>query len=196
MRFVLDADVLIYALHVPRDKRLLREHRKASLLFESFIEGRNELYVPTSVAAEVATVLSRILGKDTGREGFERLASAAEEVYPVSGDLKENVLFAATSNLYFDRCIENAGGLSKITKDAKDKGVPGWKGAKTEVLLSGMDLFVLSYAQLKNAYLLTNDWSLWYTAWKSGLKSYWLKGLEHNDTEQLSAGRKIEYPKP
>lgn len=61
-------------------------------------------------------------------------------------------------------------------------------------MLSGMDIFVLSYAQLKRASLLTNDWSLWYVAWKLGLNAYWLKGLGEQETLKLAKGEAVEYP--
>ncbi len=44
-------------------------------------------------------------------------------------------------------------------------------------MVGGMDVFVLTYAELKEAVLITNDWALWYVAWKRGIWSYWLQGL-------------------
>ena len=41
-------------------------------------------------------------------------------------------------------------------------------------MLGGMDVFVLTYAELKEAALITNDWALWYVAWKRGIRSYLL----------------------
>lgn len=57
-----------------------------------------------------------------------------------------------------------------------------------------MDIFVLTYAELKNAALLTNDWSLWYVAWKKGLAAYWLSGLSDQQVSDLAQGRSISYP--
>ncbi|MBL7117329.1 MAG: hypothetical protein ISS94_00890 [Candidatus Syntrophoarchaeum sp.] len=60
--------------------------------------------------------------------------------------------------------------------------------------IGGMDIFVLTYAQIKNAVLVTNDWSLWYVSWKSGVKSYWLSGLSEEQQEKICNGEAVEYP--
>ncbi len=146
------------------------------------------------VAVEVAVVLSRILGKRLAKAGFERLILNTKEIYPFCSISKENIFYTATSNLYFERCIENSLKLGRIPKTKTDSWVPGWKDRKDEVMLSGMDIFVLSYAQLKRASLLTNDWSLWYVAWKLGLNAYWLKGLGEQETLKLAKGEAVEYP--
>lgn len=57
-----------------------------------------------------------------------------------------------------------------------------------------MDLLILTYTQMKNAVLITNDWSLWYVAWKSGINSYWLSGLSNEQISKITAGNFIEYP--
>jgi predicted PilT family ATPase len=67
--------------------------------------------------------------------------------------------------------------FTRIQKSEEDRDVPGWKDSKTEVMIGGMDVLVLTYAQLKNCILITNDWSLWYVARKTGIMSYWLSGL-------------------
>lgn len=195
MRFVFDSDTLVYALHVPSDEKLHQTHLRATKLFDSLVEGRNELFITTTIAVEVSSVLSRILGRSVAEDGIDKLFTVAKEIYPFSNDMRKNIFYTATSNLYFDRCIENAITVSKISKDPEDAQVPGFKENFTDVLLSGMDVFVISYAQLKNAALLTNDWSLWYVAWKSDLKSYWLSGLEGKETNDLVNGKEVEYPK-
>ncbi|MFQ6121336.1 MAG: hypothetical protein ACE5KE_15780 [Methanosarcinales archaeon] len=53
----------------------------------------------------------------------------------------------------------------------------------------------MSYAQLIDAALITKDWSLWYAAWKSGLRAYGLSGLTIEDAEKISNQEIIEYPK-
>ncbi len=187
--------MLVYALHVPIDDQLLPEHKKSFRLFESIIDGRNDLLITSTIAIEVSIVLSRIIGSRVGKEGFERLTSVSKEIYPFSSDTRKNIFYTATSNIYFDQCIENAFRLGRILKDPKDKKVPGWNKRKTEVLLSGMDIFVISYAKLKNACIISNDWSLWYSAWKLGLDAYWMKGLSDKDISKLCRGDRIEYPK-
>lgn len=183
MKLVLDSDVLVHALRIPKDETLLSLHEKASQIFESCIAGANELVIPSVIPVEVGTVLSKILPLELANEGIEKLLQVAVEIYPFTIDTSLNSLYSLSSNLYFQRCITNSSKLSKIKKNPKDKDVAGWNKSKTEVRLGGMDVFVHSYAEMKRAMLITNDWSLWYAAWKTGISSYWLSGLT---TEQIS----------
>lgn len=183
MKLVLDSDVLVHALRFPKDETLLSLHEKASQIFESCISGANELVIPSVIPVEVGTVLSKILSSELANEGIEKLLQVAVEIYPFTIDTSLNSLYSLSSNLYFQRCITNSSKLSKIKKNPKDKDVAGWNKSKTEVRLGGMDVFVHSYAEMKRAMLITNDWSLWYAAWKTGISSYWLSGLT---TEQIS----------
>lgn len=57
-----------------------------------------------------------------------------------------------------------------------------------------MDVFVLTYVELKDAVLITNDWSLWYVAWKRGITCYWLFGLQDEHVSKLANGIKVDYP--
>ena len=183
MKLVLDSDVLVHALRFPKDETLLSLHEKASQIFESCISGANELVIPSVIPVEVGTVLSKILSSELANEGIEKLLQVAVEIYPFTIDTSLNSLYSLSSNLYFQRCITNSSKLSKIKKNPKDKDVAGWNKSKTEVRLGAMDVFVHSYAEMKRAMLITNDWSLWYAAWKTGISSYWLSGLT---TEQIS----------
>ena len=61
MRRVLDSDVLVHALRIPKREDLYALHEKASNLFGSCIERKNELFLPTVIPIEVGTVLSKIL---------------------------------------------------------------------------------------------------------------------------------------
>ena len=61
-------------------------------------------------------------------------------------------------------------------------------------MISGMDIFVLTYAELKEAALITNDWGLWYVAWKRGLSCYWLSGVRNEQVSELVTDNKIECP--
>ena len=61
MRLVLDSDVLVHALRIPKRKDLYVLHEKASKLFESCIEKRNVLFLPSMIPIEVGAVLSKIL---------------------------------------------------------------------------------------------------------------------------------------
>jgi hypothetical protein len=56
-----------------------------------------------------------------------------------------------------------------------------------------MDVFVISYAEMKGATLVTNDWSLWYAAWKTGLSSYWLSSITSEQVSDISNGFSIKY---
>ncbi len=183
MKLVLDSDVLVHALRFPKDEKLLSLHERASQIFESCIFGVNDLVIPSVIPVEVGTVLSKILPSDLANEGIEKLFLVAVEIYPFTMDPGLNSLYSLSSNLYFQGCITNSSRLSKIRTDPEDKNLPGWNKLKTEVMLGGMDVFVISYAEMKKATLITNDWSLWYAAWKIGILSYWLSGLT---TEQIS----------
>ncbi len=188
MRLVLDSDVLVHALRVPKEETLLFIHEKASQIFESCIAGINELVIPSVIPIEVGTVLSKILPSHLASEGIEKLLQIAVEIYPFTTDPSLNSLYSISSNLYFEKCITNSSKLSKIKKKPEDKDVPGWKKSKTEVMLGGMDVFVISYAEMKSATLITNDWSLWYAAWKTGISSYWLSGLTTEQVSDISNG--------
>ncbi len=192
MKLVLDSDVLVHALRFPKDEKLLSLHEKASQIFESCISGVNELVIPSVIPVEVGTVLSKILPTDLANEGIEKLLQVAVEIYPFTIDTSLNCLYSLSSNLYFHRCIINSSKLSKVKKSPKDKDVAGWNKSKTEVKLGGMDVFVHSYAEMKNAVLITNDWSLWYASWKTGISSYWLAGLTTEQVSDIANGLSIK----
>lgn len=192
MKLVLDSDVLVHALRFPKDEKLLSLHEKASQIFESCISGVNELVIPSVIPIEVGTVLSKILPSDLANEGIEKLLQVAVEIYPFTTEQSLNTLYSLSSNLYFQRCIANSSKLSKIKKNPKDTDVPGWNKSKTEVMLGGMDVFVISYAEMKSAMLITNDWSLWYTAWKTGILSYWLSGLNIEQISNIANGLSVK----
>jgi len=194
LNLILDSDVLVLALHKPRYEYLIENHHKAVNLFKSCIEGTNSLYLPTTVAIEVPIVLVRATNKKYTTKALKRLYATAVEIYPFASDATANLFFASTSGIYFSLCQENAIKIAKIKKDAQDSIVPGFKKDLTEVKISGMDIFVLTYAELKNAILITNDWSLWYVSWKSGVKSYWLSGLSENQQEKICNEEVVEYP--
>jgi len=170
---VLDSDVLVHALRVPKKNELYVLHEKASKLFESCIEKKNELFLPSMIPIEVGAVLSKILPQELAREGIEKLLATAEEIYPFTNDAMLNSVYSISSNIYFEKTLENSLKLAMIAKDENDGWIPGWK-EKREVMIGGMDVFVLTFAELKGAVLITNDWSLWYVAWKSGIMCYWL----------------------
>lgn len=192
MKLVLDSDVLVHALRVPKDEALLPIHEKASQIFESFITGINELVLPSVIPIEVGTVLSKILPSDLASEGIEKLLQVAVEIYPFTADSSLNSLYSLSSNLYFQRCVTNSSKLSKIKKKPEDKDLPGWNKSKTEIMLGGMDIFVISYVEMKNAVLITNNWSLCYAAWKTGLSSYWLSGLTDEKVSDISNGLSVK----
>jgi predicted nucleic acid-binding protein len=194
LKLILDSDVLVLALHKPRYEYLIENHHKAVNLFKSCIEGTNSFYLPTTVAIEVPIVLVRATNKKYATNALKKLYATAVEIYPFSSDDITSLFSASTSGIYFSLCHDNALNLAKIKKDDQDSVVPGFKKDLTEVKIGGMDIFVLTYAQLKNAILITNDWSLWYASWKSGVKSYWLSGLSENQQEKISNGEIVEYP--
>ena len=194
MKLVLDSDVLVLALHKPRYEYLIENHYNAVNLFKSCIDGKNPLYLPTTVAIEVPLVLVRATNRKYTTKAIKKLYATAVEIYPFSSDDTANLFSASTSGIYFSLCLENALNVAKIKKDGRNSPVPGWKKDITEVKISGMDIFVLTYTQIKNATLITNDWSLWYVAWKSGIKSYWLSGLSEEQNEQICNAEAIEYP--
>ncbi|MGB2727861.1 MAG: hypothetical protein WBD09_05215 [Halobacteriota archaeon] len=194
MKIVLDSDVLVLALHKPRHEYLIENHYKAVSLFKSCIEGRNPLYLPTTVAIEVPLVLVRATNREYTANAFKKLYATAVEIYPFSSDDTANLFSASTSGIYYSLCQKNAVNIAKIKKEALDFNVPGFKKDTTEVKIGGMDIFVLTYAQIKNAVLVTNDWSLWYVSWKSGVKSYWLSGLSEEQQEKICNGETVEYP--
>jgi len=193
LRLVLDSDVLVHALRRPKSKELHTLHEKAVRLFESCIERYNELFLPTVIPIEVGTVLSKILPEDLAIEGIEKLLRITKEVYPYTDDATLNSVYSISSHIYFERLLDNSLKLSRITKEGTDSWVPGWQ-AKREVMIGGMDIFVLTYAELKAAVLITNDWALWYVAWKRGLSCYWLSGLKDEQVSELASAHKIEYP--
>lgn len=47
MRLVLDSDVLVHALRIPKKKGLMEIHEKASVIFESCILKTNDLFLPS-----------------------------------------------------------------------------------------------------------------------------------------------------
>ena len=174
---------------------MLKNHNKSVKIFESITTNKNDLFLPSDVVIETINVLSKFLKENKSKESYEKLDLAAKEIYPFSENLLLNTLFIVSSHIFFLLCIENSRKFSKIKKDKKDEWIPGWKESKTEVKISGMDVVVLSYTQIKNGILITNDWSLWYVAWKSGLKAYWLSGLDEKDIDDICKGKEIVYPK-
>ena len=193
MRLVLDSDVLVHALRMPKREDLYALHKKASNIFESCIEKKNELFLPSMVPIEVGTVLSKILPHELASEGIEKLLTTAKEVYPFTDNTTLNSVYSISSNIYFEKALENSLKLTRIEKDENDNWVPGWKD-KREVMVGGMDVFVLTYAELKEAVLITNDWALWYVAWKRGIRSYWLQGLRNEHVLMIVNGEEVVYP--
>jgi hypothetical protein len=191
---VLDSDVLVHALRIPRKKGLMEIHEKASAIFESCILKTNDLFLPSEITIEVGAVLSKIIPQELAREGIEKLLLTAEEIYPFGNDMALNFIYSVSSNIHFQTAMENALMFTRIQKSEEDRDVPGWKDSKTEVMIGGMDVLVLTYAQLKNCILITNDWSLWYVARKTGIMSYWLSGLTDEMVSGIADGEMLEYP--
>jgi hypothetical protein len=135
LRLVLDSDVLVHALRVPKEETLLPLHEKSRDIFESCIEGINELVIPSVIPVEVGTVLSKILPYDLFHEGIKELMHTAIEIYPFTIDPSLNSLYSISSNFYFEKCLTNSSRLSRIRKDPKDRDLPGWNKSKTEVML-------------------------------------------------------------
>ncbi len=194
MRLVLDSDVLVHALRIPRKKDLMEIHEKASAIFESCILKTNDLFLPSEIPIKVGAVLSKIIPQELAREGIEKLLLTAEEIYPFASDMVLNSIYSISSNIYFHEALENAIMFTKIEKNDDDREVHGWKDSKTEVMIGGMDVLVLTYAQLKNCTLITNDWSLWYVARRTGITSYWLSGLTDEMVSEIADGGMLEYP--
>lgn len=192
MRLVLDSDVLVHALRIPRNKELLEIHEKASAIFESCILKTNDLFLPSEIPIEVGAVLSKIIPQELAREGIEKLLLTAEEIYPFTSDALLNSIYSISSNIYFREALENALMFTKIKKNEDDRNVPGWKDSKTEAMIGGMDVLVLTYAQLKNCILVTNDWSLWYVARRTGITSCWLSGLIDEMVSEIADGEMID----
>ena len=194
MRLVLDSDVLVHALRIPGKKDLMEIHEKASAIFESCILKTNDLFLPSEIPVEVGAVLSKIIPQELAREGIEKLLLTAEEIYPFASDMVLNSIYSISSNIYFQEALENAIMFTKIEKNDDDRDVHGWKDSKTEVMIGGMDVLVLTYAQLKNCTLITNDWSLWYVARRTGITSYWLSGLTNEMVYRIVDGEMLEQP--
>lgn len=194
MRLVLDSDVLVHALRIPGKKDLMEIHEKASAIFESCILKTNDLFLPSEIPVEVGAVLSKIIPQELSREGIEKLLLTAEEIYPFASDMALNSIYSISSNIYFQEALENAIMFTKIEKNDDDRDVRGWKDSKTEVMIGGMDVLVLTYAQLKNCTLITNDWSLWYVARRTGITSYWLSGLTDEMVYRIVDGEMLEQP--
>ena len=194
MRLVLDSDVLVHALRIPGKKDLMEIHEKASAIFESCILKTNDLFLPSEIPVEVGAVLSKIIPQELAREGIEKLLLTAEEIYPFASDMVLNSIYSISSNIYFQEALENAIMFTKIEKNDDDRDVHGWKDSKTEVMIGGMDVLVLTYAQLKNCTLITNDWSLWYVARRTGITSYWLSGLTDEMVYRIVDGEMLEQP--
>ncbi len=168
-------------------------HEMASELFESCIEKKNELFLPSVIPIEVGAVLSKILPQELAREGIGKLLATAKEVYPFTDDTTLNYVYSISSNIYFEKALENSLKLTRIAKDENNSWVPGWKDKK-EAMMGGMDVFVLTYAELKEAVLITNDWALWYVAWKRGIICYWLYGLSGEQVSKITNDVKVDYP--
>jgi hypothetical protein len=186
--------VLVHALRIPRKKDLMEIHEKASAIFESCILKTNDLFLPSEIPVEVGAVLSKIIPQELAREGIEKLLLTAEEIYPFASDMALNSIYSISSNIYFQEALENAIMFTKIEKNADDRDVYGWKDSKTEVMIGGMDVLVLTYAQLKSCTLVTNDWSLWYVARRTGIISYWLSGLTDEMVSMIVGGEMLEQP--
>jgi predicted nucleic acid-binding protein len=191
---VLDSDVLVHALRIPGKKDLMEIHEKASAIFESCILKTNDLFLPSEIPVEVGAVLSKIIPQELAREGIEKLLLTAEEIYPFASDMALNSIYSISSNIYFQEALENAIMFTKIEKNDDDRDVRGWKDSKTEVMIGGMDVLVLTYAQLKNCTLVTNDWSLWYVARRTGIVSHWLSGLTDEMVYRIVDGEMLEQP--
>lgn len=97
MRLVLDSDVLVHALRMPKRGDLYALHKKASNIFESCIEKKNELFLPSMVPIEVGTVLSKILPHELASEGIEKLLTTAKEVYPFTDNTTLNSVYSISS---------------------------------------------------------------------------------------------------
>ena len=97
MRLVLDSDVLVHALRMPKREDLYALHKKASNIFESCIEKKNELFLPSMVPIEVGTVLSKILPHELASEGIEKLLTTAKEVYPFTDNTTLNSVYSISS---------------------------------------------------------------------------------------------------
>ncbi|MEA1944819.1 MAG: hypothetical protein U9N07_05760 [Euryarchaeota archaeon] len=183
---------MVHALRIPGNKNLLEIHGKASAIFESCILKTNDLLLPSEIPIEVGAVLSKIIPQKLAREGIEKLLLTAEEIYPFTSDVALNSIYSISSNIYFQEALENALMFTKIEKNEEDRHVHGWKDSKTEVMIGGMDVIVLTYAQLKNCILVTNDWSLWYVARRTGITSYWLSGLTDEMVSGIADGEMID----
>lgn len=186
--------MLVHALRIPGKKDLMEIHEKASAIFESCILKTNDLFLPSEIPVEVGAVLSKIIPQELAREGIEKLLLTAEEIYPFACDMVLNSIYSISSNIYFQEALENAIMFTKIEKNDDDRDVHGWKDSKTEVMIGGMDVLVLTYAQLKNCTLITNDWSLWYVARRTGITSYWLSGLTNEMVYRIVDGEMLEQP--
>jgi hypothetical protein len=104
---VLDSDVLVHALRVPKGKDLYALHEMASELFESCIEKKNELFLPSVIPIEVGAVLSKILPQERAREGIRKLLATAKEVYPFTDDTTLNYVYSISSNIVMKNYPKN-----------------------------------------------------------------------------------------
>jgi len=191
VNLTLDSDVLVYALNVPGDKNLRNVHIKSSKLYKSCITGDNKLLLPTTILVESVSALSKIITPEFAKASREDIVDNASEIFPVS---PKPALYSMPDNQrYVDLCLEYATNFS-IKKDPADSYAPGLKDDASEVKISGMDIFILAYSDLRSTTLITNDWSLWYIAWKSGISAYWISGLRDEQIDAVRKGRKIEYP--
>lgn len=195
MRIVVDSDVLVYALHIPGDPAAMKRHTRAVALFDSFVISTNELFIPSTVVIEVAATLSKIVGEQLAEVNVNDLIAVASEIYPMSPSLAQTWFLSVSSYIYFKACLNNALKYTRVPKDmVADTAVPGFTSKRDEVRIGGMDIFVLTYAEVRDAPLLTNDWSLWYAAWKTGLRAYWISGLSDQQVAELAQGKSVSYP--
>jgi len=123
LRLVLDSDVLVHALRMPKREDLYALHKKASNIFESCIEKKNELFLPSMVPIEVGTVLSKILPHELASEGIEKLLTTAKEVYPFTDNTTLNSVYSISSNIYFEKALENSLKLTRIEKGQLGTGM-------------------------------------------------------------------------
>jgi predicted nucleic acid-binding protein len=194
MNMFLDADVLAYGLRVPKDKRLMHLHQRSKKLIQSLAAGDNGLFLPFPTLVEIASLLARLESPSFAWRAVRLISQRAQEILGCSFMPREFLMNLPEVLTYFSESIVKAIEHSKTTKDTADNWVPGYKSSPGSVLIGGMDIFVLSYIQLRELNLITNDWSLWYVAWKLGVNAYWLSGLTNIQADEITSGVSVVYP--
>jgi len=196
MNLVLDADVLSFALKVPADPGLRQLHEKSRCLFDSILTEVNALWVPFPVVIEVLAVIARTTTPGYTGKVLELICDSASEILGYFDGNKQMAELTFDWQDYLSLCLELAQRAVKVAKDmGRDQDIPGFRFARTEVRIGGMDVFVLGYALWRSLALVTNDWSLWYVAWKQGVQAYWLSGLSEHELTRLATGESIAYPR-